>query len=168
MSVIPDSNYTNICVISESNLMIVFSLQSIFSCFLAFLFFCCCCCCCCCWKLDLLLQVLGNGAIGIVWGLMLTWLGVAAAAAKLFQSCLTLCDPIDGSPPGSSISGILQARTLEWVAMSWLGVRLSLIFNVAIGIIGLHFLSCLCFCLPSWLLSCLSTPSQKAYVLQFV
>ena len=40
----------------------------------------------------------------------------ATAAAKLLQSCLTLCDPIDGSPPGSPIPGILQARTLEWVA----------------------------------------------------
>ena len=38
------------------------------------------------------------------------------AAAKSLQSCLTLCDPIDGSPPGSPIPGILQARTLEWVA----------------------------------------------------
>ena len=37
----------------------------------------------------------------------------AAAAAKSLQSCLTLCDPIDGSPPGSAVSGILQARTLE-------------------------------------------------------
>ena len=43
----------------------------------------------------------------------------AAAAAKLFQSCPTLCDPIDGSPPGSSIPGILQARTLEWVAIDF-------------------------------------------------
>ena len=43
----------------------------------------------------------------------------AAAAAKLLQSCLTLCDPIDGSPPGSSVPGILQARTLEWVAISF-------------------------------------------------
>ena len=42
----------------------------------------------------------------------------AVAAAKLLQSCLTLCDPIDRSPPGSSVPGILQARTLEWVAMS--------------------------------------------------
>ena len=42
-----------------------------------------------------------------------------AAAAKLLQSCLTLCDPIDGSPPGSAIPGILQARTLEWVAISF-------------------------------------------------
>ena len=43
----------------------------------------------------------------------------AAAAAKLLQSCLTLCDPIDGSPPGSPVPGILQARTLEWVATSF-------------------------------------------------
>ena len=43
---------------------------------------------------------------------------VAAAAAKSLQSCPTLCDPIDGSPPGSSVHGILQARTLEWVAIS--------------------------------------------------
>ena len=43
----------------------------------------------------------------------------AAAAAKLIQSCLTLYDPIDGSLPGSSIPGILQARTLEWVAISF-------------------------------------------------
>ena len=42
-----------------------------------------------------------------------------AAAAKLLQLYLTLCDPIDGSPPGSSILGILQARTLEWVAISF-------------------------------------------------
>ena len=41
------------------------------------------------------------------------------AAAKSLQSCLTLCDPIDGSPPGSPIPGILQARTLEWVATSF-------------------------------------------------
>ena len=43
----------------------------------------------------------------------------AAAAAKSLQSCPTLCDPIDGSPPGSPIPGILQARTLEWVAISF-------------------------------------------------
>ena len=43
----------------------------------------------------------------------------AAAAAKLLQSCPTLCDPIDGSPPGSTIPGILQARILEWVAISF-------------------------------------------------
>ena len=43
----------------------------------------------------------------------------SAAAAKSLQSCPTLCDPIDGSPPGSPIPGILQARTLEWVAISF-------------------------------------------------
>ena len=48
------------------------------------------------------------------------WLSeAAAAAAKSLQSCLTLCDPIDSSPPGSPIPGILQARTLEWVAISF-------------------------------------------------
>ena len=43
----------------------------------------------------------------------------AAAAAKSIQSCPTLCDPIDSSPPGSPVPGILQARTLEWVAISF-------------------------------------------------
>ena len=43
----------------------------------------------------------------------------AAAAAKSLQSCPTLCDPIDDSPPGSSVPGILQARILEWVAISF-------------------------------------------------
>ena len=43
----------------------------------------------------------------------------AAAAAKSLQSCPTLCDPIDGSPPGSPVPGILQARTLEWVTISF-------------------------------------------------
>ena len=42
----------------------------------------------------------------------------AAAAAKSLQSCPTLCDPIDGSPPGSTVPGILQARILEWAAIS--------------------------------------------------
>ena len=46
-------------------------------------------------------------------------LAAAAAAAKSLQSCPTLCDPIDGSPPGSPIPRILQARTLEWVAISF-------------------------------------------------
>ena len=44
---------------------------------------------------------------------------MVAAAAKLLQLCPTLCDPKDGSPPGSPIPGILQARTLEWVAISF-------------------------------------------------
>ena len=43
----------------------------------------------------------------------------AAAAAKSLQSCPTLCNPIDSSPPGSPVPGILQARTLEWVAISF-------------------------------------------------
>ena len=46
-------------------------------------------------------------------------LPTSTAAAKSLQSCSTLCDPIDGSPPGSPVSGILQARTLEWVAISF-------------------------------------------------
>ena len=45
--------------------------------------------------------------------------GAAAAAAASLQSCPTLCDPIGGSPPGSPVPGILQARTLEWVAISF-------------------------------------------------
>ena len=49
---------------------------------------------------------------------ILIW-GAAAAAAASLQSCPTLCDPVDGSPPGSAVPGILQARTLEWVAMSF-------------------------------------------------
>ena len=47
----------------------------------------------------------------------------AAAAAKLFQLCPTLCDPRDGSPPGSPVPGIIQARTLEWVAISFSGLH---------------------------------------------
>ena len=49
------------------------------------------------------------------------WIQIAffAFAAKSLQSCLTLCNPIDGSPPGSPVPGILQARTLEWVAISF-------------------------------------------------
>ena len=44
---------------------------------------------------------------------------LCSAADKSLQSCPTLCDPIDGSPPGSPVPGILQARTLEWVAISF-------------------------------------------------
>ena len=46
-------------------------------------------------------------------------IAAAAAAAKSLQSCSTLCDLVDGSPPGSPVPGILQARTLEWVAISF-------------------------------------------------
>ena len=49
----------------------------------------------------------------------LSLFAAAAAAAKSLQSCPTLCDPIDSSPPGSPVSGILQARTLEWAAISF-------------------------------------------------
>ena len=51
----------------------------------------------------------------------IVWVHVtaAAAAAKSLQFCLTLCDPMDGSPPGSSVPGILQARVWEWVAISF-------------------------------------------------
>ena len=47
------------------------------------------------------------------------YIATAAAAAKSLQSCPTLCNPIDGSSPGSPVPGILQARTLEWVAISF-------------------------------------------------
>ena len=57
--------------------------------------------------MPLLFNMLCNGA------------AAAAAAAKLLQSCPTLCDPIDGSPLGFSVPGILQARILEWVAISF-------------------------------------------------
>ena len=65
---------------------------------------------------------LNSGSQFIVFSALRTSLIVAAtaaaAAAKSLQSCPTLCDPIDGSPPGSPVPGILQARTLEWVAIS--------------------------------------------------
>ena len=54
-------------------------------------------------------------------------LSAANAAAKLLQPCPTLRDPIDSSPPGSSIPGILQARTLEWVAISFSNIKVKLI-----------------------------------------
>ena len=53
------------------------------------------------------------------WKVSLCLHAAATAAAKSLQSCLTLCDPRDGSPPGSPTPGILQARTLEWVAISF-------------------------------------------------
>ena len=81
-------------------------------------------------------SVLRVGALGWPWGIGCRgrWEGssgwgtyvnpwlihvAAAAAAKSLQSCLTLCNPIDGSPPGFPVPGILQARTLEWVAISF-------------------------------------------------
>ena len=55
----------------------------------------------------------------LAWRILSITLLACAAAAKSLQSCLTLGDPIDGSPPGSPVPGILQARTLEWVAISF-------------------------------------------------
>ena len=55
----------------------------------------------------------------IITSILFTRSLTAAAAAKSLQSCPTLCDPIDDSPPGSPVPGILQARTLEWVAISF-------------------------------------------------
>ena len=57
--------------------------------------------------------------VGKVMSLLFNMLSAATATAKSLQSCPTLCDPIDGSPPGSPVPGILQARTLEWVAISF-------------------------------------------------
>ena len=56
----------------------------------------------------------------LAWRILSINLLACAATAKSLQSCLTLCDPIDGSSPGSPVPGILQARTLEWVAISFL------------------------------------------------
>ena len=68
----------------------------------------------------------GNGKYSSVLAWRIPWteepsglLSAAAAAAKSLQSCPTLFDPIDSSPPGSPVPGILQARTLEWVAISF-------------------------------------------------
>ena len=52
-------------------------------------------------------------------GKVMGLIAAAAAAAKSLQSCPTLCDPRDGSPPGFPVPGILQARTLEWIAISF-------------------------------------------------
>ena len=57
--------------------------------------------------------------VGKVMTLLFNMLSAAAATAKSLQSCPTLCDPIDSSPTGSPIPGILQARTLEWVVISF-------------------------------------------------
>ena len=62
-------------------------------------------------------EISWSGALSFKFSLIVSC--TAAAAAKSLQSCPTLCDPIDGSPPGSPVPGILQARTLEWVAISF-------------------------------------------------
>ena len=61
----------------------------------------------------------------------------AAAAAKSLQSCPTLCDPIDGGPPGSPVPGILQARTLEWVAISFSSAPWTLVESKNLGVLYL-------------------------------
>ena len=65
------------------------------------------------------LQPVSIGKLGCKFCLKSAPMQAAAAAAKSLLSCPTLCDPIDGSPPGSPVPGILQARTLEWVAISF-------------------------------------------------
>ena len=59
---------------------------------------------------------------GVMYGCE-SWTIKKAAAAKSLQSCPTLCDPIDSSPPGSSVHGIFQARVLEWGAIAFSGIR---------------------------------------------
>ena len=66
-----------------------------------------------------LLAIVNNAAVNVDVHISFCDCFQAAAAAKLLQSCPTLCDPIDGSPPGSPVPGILQARTLEWVAIAF-------------------------------------------------
>ena len=75
----------------------------------------------------------------------------AAAAAKLLQLCLTLCDPIKGSPPGSPVPGILQARTLEWVAISF--------SNVGKGKVKVKSLSCARLVATPWTAAHQTPPS---------
>ena len=75
-------------------------------------------------KLEVVKHEMARVNVNILGISELKWTGMgefnsAAAAAKSLQSCPSLCDPIDGSPPGSPVPGILQARTLEWVAISF-------------------------------------------------
>ena len=72
-------------------------------------------------KLEVVKQETARVNIDILGISELKWTAAAAAAAaaKSRQSCPTLCDPIDGSPPASAVPGILQARTLDWVAISF-------------------------------------------------
>ena len=62
-----------------------------------------------------------------LWEVLTSLRNGSAAAAKLLQSCLTLCYPIDGSLPGSPVPGILQARILEWVAISFSNAEMGLV-----------------------------------------
>ena len=85
------------------------------------------------------------------WGWPL-WLYFCVAAAKSLQLCPTLCDPIDGSPPGSAIPGILQVRTLERVAISF--------SNVWKGKVKVKSLSCVWLFATSWTAAYQAPPSM--------
>ena len=80
-------------------------------------------------KRSLVFPILLFSSISLQWSLRKAFLSLlailcgTAAAAKSLQLCPTLCDSIDGSPPGSAVPGILQARTLEWVAISFSNAR---------------------------------------------
>ena len=71
---------------------------------------------------------------------------IRRAAAKSLQSCPTLCDPIDGSPPGSPIPGILQARTLEWVAISFSNMKSRLVITFLPRSKCLNFMAAVTIC----------------------
>ena len=77
------------------------------------------------------------------WVIYFSDIELHAAAAKSLQLCPTLCDPIDGSPPGSAIPGILQARTLEWVAISLYILVINSLSVVSFAIIFSHSEGCL-------------------------
>ena len=80
------------------------------------------------------------GEYNILSGINYGCTAAAAAAAKSLQSCLILCDPIDGSPPGSPVPGILQARILEWVAILQLCSSLSTLWHcLSLGFIYFSF-----------------------------
>ena len=84
----------------------------------------------------------------------------SAAAAKSLQSCLTLCNPIDGHPPGSPVPGILQARTLEWVAISFSNARK---WNVKVKL-----LSCTQLLETPWTAAYQAPPSMECFSEEFL
>ena len=84
---------------------------------------------------------------------LLNLINPAAAAAKSLQLCPTLCDPRDSSPPGSSVPGILQARTLEWGAISF--------SNASKGKVKVKSLSCVRLLATSWTAAYQAPPSMR-------